>query len=434
MIVTQALRFLLIGAGTLAAVSSSSAALAQDRRPAAIPDASRPVERIAAVVNEDAISVLDLKARLRLALLSSGLPDTPDTRQRLGPQVLRSLIDEKLQIQESKRLGVSVTEQELDTALAHVAEQNHMQRAGLEKLLEQRKVPLSSLVGQIRANIAWTKLIQRKLRPTIQIGDEEIDGTLDKLRTNIGKPEYLAAEIFLAVDQPSHEGEVRQLADRLVDEIRKGTAFPAVARQFSQAAGAGNGGDLGWIQPGQLPEELDRILVTMRPGQLSAPIRDASGYHILLIRDQRTLNGGDARETKVHLKQLVLPIGAHGDRKTQLARAAALGERIKSCAALDEELRAAGQEKVGDVGSVRAGDLPPELGRLVNELPIGQLSPPFGNDRQIMVIAVCERKAANGGLPTREAIATSLSNERLDMLQRRYLIDLKRAAYVDVRM
>jgi peptidyl-prolyl cis-trans isomerase SurA len=435
MIVTKVFRSLLIGAGVFAALSGNPPAFAQDRKP---PDAravpGQAVEQIAAVVNDDAISVLDLDQRLRLALLSSGLPDSAETRQRLAPQVLRALIDERLELQESGRLNVTASKQEIETALSHIAEQNHLPRASLDNFLAQHSVPIAALVAQIKANIAWTKLIQRKLRPTIQIGDEDVDGALDRLRANAGKPEYLTAEIFLAVEQPSQDEEVRHFAEHLVDEIRGGTPFPAVARQFSQAAGAGNGGDLGWVEPGQLTDELDHALSGMRAGQLTAPVRDPSGYHILLVRDVRSINGGDPRETRVHLKQIAFPISPSADRKAQVAHATEFARRVHGCDAFDAELRAAGQEKNGDVGTLRAGDMPPELARLANDLPIGQVSPPFGNDRQVVVVVVCDRQVATGGLPNRDEIVLSLTNERLDMLQRRYLIDLKRAAYVDVRM
>ena len=81
-----------------------------------------------------------------------------------------------------------------------------------------------------------------------------------------------------------------------------------------------------------------------------------------------------------------------------------------------------------------AGDLPPDLARLVATLPIGQVSPPFGTDRQAIVLMVCERKLSNNGLPSRDDIQANLGNERIEQLQRRYIYDLRRTAYVDVRM
>ncbi|WP_192499332.1 foldase protein PrsA [Skermanella pratensis] len=202
--------------------------------------------------------------------------------------MLRSLVDERLQMQEASRANISVTDKEIDEAFGRVAEQNQMKRDQLEKMLASQGVPRSALESQIRATIGWGKLVQRRLRPSIEIGEEEIDAVLQRIEANAGKPEYLAAEIYLAVDSPEREEEVRRLADRLVEQIGQGASFPAVARQFSQSAGATNGGDLGWVQQGQLPEELDGALRDLRPGQASRPIRSLTGYHILLLREQRT--------------------------------------------------------------------------------------------------------------------------------------------------
>lgn len=268
------------------------AAPAQQSRPAEppaiAPPPARSVEGIAAVVNDDIISMSDLSARLQLALVSSGLPGTAEVRQRLTPQVLRSLVDERLQMQEASRANIAVTDKEIDDAFGRVAEQNQMKRDQLEKMLASQGVPRSALESQIRATIGWGKLVQRRLRPSIEIGEDEIDAVLRRIEANAGKPEYLAAEIFLAVDSPEREEEVRRLADRLVEQIGQGASFPAVARQFSQSAGATNGGDLGWVQQGQLPDELDSALRDLRPGQASRPIRSLTGYHILLLREQRT--------------------------------------------------------------------------------------------------------------------------------------------------
>ncbi|MEI6557140.1 MAG: peptidylprolyl isomerase [Rhodospirillaceae bacterium] len=429
----ETVRSLLAGVVIAAALTGLAPAdvLARSRTPSA-GDGGHPLERIAAVVNDDAISLTDTEARLRLALLSSNLPDNPDVRQRLLPQVLRSLIEERLQIQETKRLNISVPDQEVNAALAKIAEQNRMQRGDFERLLKSHNVPVSTLINQIRASLGWNKLVQRKLRPQVFVSDDEIDAYLERLRANNGKPEYLTAEIFLSVDTPAQDEEVRRTGDHLVDMMRQGAPFSAVARQFSQAAGANTGGDLGWVQIGQLSDELNKALVQLRPGQVSPPVRSPTGYHILMVRDQRTVNSGDPNETDVHLMQMVFPING-GDKATPMARAQDVGRRVHSCEAFAKEIKAS--RSGADMGTVKAGGLPPDIAQLVSALPIGQVSQPFGNDRQLVVLMVCERKtAAAAAAPGRDVIQASLGNERIEQLQRRYLYDLRRSAYVDVRM
>ncbi|MBI1209379.1 MAG: peptidylprolyl isomerase [Azospirillum sp.] len=392
------------------------------------------VGRIAAVVNEDIISVTDLNERMELALLSTGLPDTQESRDRLRPQVLRGLVDEALQLQEAKRNSITVTDQEMKEALGHIAEQNRMPPAQMEKMLRDHHVPISTLKDQVRAGIAWKRLIQRRLQPSVTIGDDEIEAAVERIQANAGKPEFLVAEIFLSVDRPGQEAEVSRLADRLVDQIRKGTSFSAVARQFSQAAGAANGGDLGWIQQGQLPEDLDKALRQMRPGQISPPIRSASGYHILLVREVRTVSGGNPADTKVHLQQVAFPVAGESSRNAVALRAKQFADSVNGCPAFEARVKSLGLPASGDVGEVRIGDMPPQLQQLVAGLPIGRASPPLSAANQVVVLMVCDRHMPSSSAPPREAIANALGNERLDMLQRRYMRDLRRSAFVELRV
>ena len=207
-------------------------------------------------------------------------------------------------------------------------------------------------------------------------------------------------------------------------------AFP-FARQFSQAAGANTGGDLGWVQAGQLSDDLNKALLMLHPGQVSPPIRSAAGYHILMVRDERTISAGDPNQTEVHLLQMTFPV-AGGDRAGALARAQEFANRVHDCDAFGAEIKAG--RSGADMGTIKAGELPPELARMVTGLPIGQAGPPFSNDRQAVVLMVCERKSNDAGLPSRDAVQTNLGSERIEQLQRRYLYDLRRTAYVDVRM
>ncbi len=433
MTMTKTVRLLLIGAALASAVTTLAPGTASARdRAAPGSNPSVPLERIAAVVNDDAISFTDTEARFRLALVSSNLPDTPEVRQRLMPQVLRSLIEERLQLQEAKRLNISAPDQEVKDALAKIAEQNRMQRAEFDNFLNAHNVPISTLMAQVRSGLAWNKLVQRKLRPQVFVSDEEIDAVLERVRANAGKPEYLTAEIFLAVDTPSQDDDVRRTGEHLVDLMRQGAPFSAVARQFSQAAGANTGGDLGWIQAGQLADDLNKALMQLQPGLVSPPIRSASGYHILMVRDMRTISAGDPNETQVHLMQMTFPLGSPAERAAQISRARDIASKIKGCDAFDSEIKA--NRNGADMGSLKVGELPPDLARLVSALPIGQPSQPLGNERQAIVVMVCERKTTDTSLPNRDAVHANLGNERIDQLQRRYLYDLRRAAYVDIRM
>lgn len=254
------------------------------------PAKAAPSEGIVAVVNSDAVSGSDLYDRMKLMIVSSGMPNTPEIQERLKGQVLGMLIDESIQIQAAREAKLNVTQEEIDSGFATIAQQNNMQPEQFREILKRSGIPLRTLQSQIRAQLAWGKVVQRKLRPQIDVTEADIDERLRFLETNIGKTQFQVAEIFLPVEAGTQEGEVRALAERLRNEItNKRAPFPQVANQFSQGASAARGGDLGWVQDGQLPDALNDALQPLKDGELTAPVRSLTGYHILLLRGKRSV-------------------------------------------------------------------------------------------------------------------------------------------------
>jgi peptidyl-prolyl cis-trans isomerase SurA len=249
--------------------------------------------RPAAVVNDDIISVLDLAMRVQLAVIAAGVEDTPDVRRRLTPQVLRSLIDERLQMQEAKRLDISVTDEQVAAALVSIAQQNNMTEGQFLTMLRNRGVIPTTLIDQIRAQIAWQTIVQRRVRPNVVITPEEVEEVASRLSSRRGSIERRVSDIFIPIESTSKESEAQASANRLLEELRRGANFSGIARQFSQSGTASLGGDLGWVPDGELGEELNSVLAQMGPGEISLPVRTVSGFHILYLRDMRKNEGGN---------------------------------------------------------------------------------------------------------------------------------------------
>ncbi|MDR6292822.1 MULTISPECIES: peptidylprolyl isomerase [Inquilinus] len=420
----------------LALVSvAAPSALAQTR--AAPAPAASAVGTIAAVVNDDVITVTDLQLRLRLALMSSGLPASQENQQRMLPQVLRLLIDEKLQGQEASRTGVAVPAQDVDKALASIAGQNHLSTQQLFTMLKSTGVPQAALEDQVRAQLAWRQLVQRRFVSQVEVSDTQIDEVVERLRANQGKPQYLVASIFLAVDQDSNDAQVRALADRLVSEVRKGAPFPAVARQFSQAAGAQNGGDMGWVLAGQLEPALDQVLGGMTQGQVSDPIRTLGGYNILLVRDKRVVNAQTATGVKVRLNQIVVPVPSTAPANrvdTVVGQMRNDFKDISGCEAFRTKVKELGVTANPDLGDVLLSRLPQGMRQVVSGLADGQVSPPMRVSDGVAVMMVCSRADAGGDGIDRDQIRAGLAEQRIDMMQRRLLRDLRGNAYIDIRL
>ncbi len=246
---------------------------------------------IAAVVNDRAITTSDVNERINLIMTASGIPNNTETRGRFEQQVITMLIDEQIKVQEADRLSIEVTEEEIQNGFATLAQQNNVPPEQFRKMLEGSGLKFSTLADQIKAEVAWGKVIASQVRPRVQIADADIDAELERLSGTIGSQQYLVSEIFLSVDTPDKESEVKQSAIKIAQQASQTPdKFPAIARQFSQAAGAAQGGDLGWVQGQQVQAELEETLKSMQQGSVSQPIRTSSGYHILLLRNQRQLD------------------------------------------------------------------------------------------------------------------------------------------------
>lgn len=393
--------------------------------------------RIAAVVNDEVISVYDLVNRTRLALVSTGLPDTPENRRRLQPQVLRGLIDERIQTQEAARQNISASENEMQAAITTIEQNNRMPPGGLAVAIRNSGVQYSTVEAQIRANLLWQKLVNRRLRATLQIGEDEIDEQMALIQAAQGTTEYLLAEIFLGVDSPEQDEDVRQTAAGLVEQLRRGVNFPTMARQFSQSASAAVGGDIGWVQSGTLDDDIENVLKDLPAGQVSEPIRSIAGYYIYAVRQRRTIAAPSADESKVSLMQLLLPLergATEADIDAQTALAETVRETVSGCADLERVAKELGVPPPTDPQQLRIGDLAPRVREIVTLLKVGEASAPMRMDQGLLMLMVCVREDAPSNLPTREDIAENLLRQRLDGLARRYLRDLRRAAFVDVRV
>lgn len=247
-------------------------------------------QQIVAVVNEDVISGKDFDNRLKLIMVSSGLPNNDEIRAKLAPQILNSLIEEQVMLQEARNMDITVEPQEIENGFAMIAQQNKTEAGKFKEMLQRGGIDLSTMSRQIEAQVAWGKVVQAKLRPKVIVSDRDVDDVLERLKAKIGTTEYLAAEVFLPVDSPAREKEVSQFATRMVKEVKAGKAsFYRLAQQFSKAAGAANGGDMGWVSQDQASEEIIAALKTMQKNGVSDPIRSPLGFHILFLRDTRAM-------------------------------------------------------------------------------------------------------------------------------------------------
>jgi len=397
---------------------------------------AQDVQRIAAVVNDEVISAYDLQRRLGLIIATAGPIQSREEMQRLQGQILRAMVDEKLQLQEARKNDITISDAEVEDAFNMVAQSNKLSPKEFTAYLRQLGLGKSVLTDQIRAELAWRQLVSRRLRPSLNISDAEIEGVLERMKANTGKPEYLLSEIVLIIDTPSAEAETRQTAQRLVAQLRAGARFAVLAHQFSEAATAAVGGDLGWIQQGQLDPKIDAVLEKMPIGRVSDPIETADGFHIIKLRDRRKIMAVDELDVGLTLKQIALPLAKDAlpaEIEALKKRFASETRTITSCDDVPAVAKRLGSDDFGDIGKVRVRDLPANLQAAVKKVEKGHASEPIVTGPSLRVFIVCDRIEPKLVMPTFEAVENMLSQQKLAMMARRYLRDLRRDTIIDYR-
>ena len=385
---------------------------------------------IAATVNDEVVSAYDVEARLRLVLFSTRLPDTPETRRRYRGQVLRSLIDERLQLQEAARRNVSVSEREIRRETVDLEQRNNIPAGRLSELLARNDVPPDAVAAQIRAGVAWRKLVSRQLRPRVVVGDEEIDEEIDRIASRRGQMEYRLAEIVMTAERPDQEAAVREVAERLAGQLRQGAQFGEVARQFSQSATAAVGGDLGWVHESDLDESLRDVVPGASKGALIGPLKALSGYRIVLLSDKRKI----AASARLNMRQLLVPIPADADAgevEARMATATELGREAGDCGTFEALARRVESPVPPDPGEIVTDGLAPEIKSVVEDLPAGRVSAPIRTPAGALLLMVCSRDEQ--APPNRMIVANRLLQQKMSLMARRYMRDLRLSAVIDVR-
>jgi peptidyl-prolyl cis-trans isomerase SurA len=393
-------------------------------------------QRIVAIVNDEIISGFDLSSRIDLIILSSQLPKTAEVRKRIQAQVLRGLIDDKLRLQEARRLKLNVNEQEFLRAVQRIEKNNRMKPGGMTDLLKQNNIDRVTFNTQIEARLLWQKIVRRQVRGSVNISAGAIDKAIARMSANKGKPEFLVSEIYIPFEPGKPLDQTRQLGERLYKQIGQGANFEALARAFSQSATAAGGGSLGWIREDQMDKELSEVLVKMSRGTVSKPIKGLDGFYILVVRDRRVSAGLPQADVSVDLQQvfLDLPKGARKETETaQLALAKTVAGSAESCGKLEKLGKELGSSRSGKLNNIKLSNLPANIRGAVEKLKPGQASQPIKAGGGIVVLMMCARRGDLGDEQVRKNVEFLLLQERASLVARRMLRDLRRAAFVDIR-
>ena len=393
------------------------------------------VVKATAIVNGEVITQTDIDQRLAFLSIANNTPIPANEVDRLRQQILSNLIDETLQIQAAKAEEIEITDADIDKTVARVAGTAKQTPDQMANYLKTRGSSIRSLRRQIQGEIAWRRLQSKKIESTVSVGDEEVQAVITKLTASKGAEEFRVGEIYLSANS-GNDAEVQANMAKIVNALQQGGSFVGYARQFSQSSSAAVGGDLGWVRPEQLPDQLANALRQMRPGMLSAPIKVQGGYSIIAVQDVRKILTADPRNAVLSLKQITLNFPAGTTRaqaEPMVAKFAAAAQNVGGCGGADK-LAADLNGEVVQTDDVKMRDLPPVLQEMLVQMQIGQATQLFGNINEgVRALVLCGRDEVDPSMPSFDQVFAQINEERVNLRSRRYLRDLRRDAVIDFR-
>jgi peptidyl-prolyl cis-trans isomerase SurA len=272
--------------------------------------------RIVAIVNGDIVTEAELTSRLNM-LLEDG-PPLPDegSHEQLRRQVLVRLIEQRLMLQEAKRLGLTVSAEELNEQLETVR-RRFASEEEFRQSLNDSGLMKEQLKQQLRDQLLVRKAIETQVRSRIVVSPQEVaQQTTNQPQLADQSARAEVSHILVRVTEERSEAQALALMQEIDRQLRQGKTFEELAARYSEDSNAAADGSIGWITPGELMPELDQAIATLESGEVSGPIRSRLGFHLVKVRDRRSASSLSAAEAKRNV-QLQLYQQKFDERMTQ---------------------------------------------------------------------------------------------------------------------
>ena len=387
---------------------------------------SQDIQAISAIVNDEVISRYDVQQRVQLIVSTSGIKPTQENISRLETQALRSLVNEKIQLQEAEKLDVPSSEQEVGLMLERIANGSQMSGEEILELINSQGVRPDTLLNQIRAELLWNKIVRGRYGSYVNVNDDEVSIVYDRTIESIGRDQFEISEIFLGYEDSKEEEEANILANRLVEQLRQGASFSAVAQQFSQSSTSGQGGYIGWVTEGQLDNEVINAIKNLDKDDISNPINSTGGYYIIRLNDITKAGGKNPLRNQYDLVSIIF-------NKENIQDANDFAKEFISCKRIDSLTEKYDEKEVNYIGKRILSELPSDLHEELLNKDAGETLNIREIGDNINLILICDRKDDIGIQVSRESIEENIYSQKIGMMSRRYLRDLRRDAVIEYR-
>ncbi len=424
----------------LLCVIGGNSATAQNRT---LSDKGVMLDRVAAVVNDGVVLRSELEEQMSLVgerLKAQGLEMPP--ADVLRQQVLERLILQELQIQRAQRAGIRVNDENLNQALAEVAQRNNIGLAQLPAALAAQGIDYGAYRETVRREMTIQVLQQRDVIQRINVSPRELEQFLEKQKSRPSElNEYNLSHILIAVPQeatPQQLEDATRRAEYVVSRARQGEDFARLAVAYSNSQTALEGGALGWRRGPEIPTVLADLVVGLKPGEISAPLRTPSGYHIVRLNEVR---GADqqvvieqTRARHILLKPTEIQDDATVEQRLREVRERILkGEDFAVLAKTLSEDPGSGAEG-GDLGWTAPGTFVPEFDAVLASLRENEISEPFRTQFGWHIVQLLGKRQYDSTDELRRQRAfLQLRGSKVDEETELWLRRLRDEAYVDIK-
>jgi peptidyl-prolyl cis-trans isomerase SurA len=426
-------------------------AQAQGLKPAAKPTlATAPVvqqaaDYIVAVVNSEPITNNEVRRELQRALQLASQQGRPQVAsQALANQVLENLINQKVQLQQAREVGIRVDEAAVDLAEQNVALQNKVDVDELHKRLAADGVTVSQMRAVLKDQLMLARLRDREVESRVRVTDQEVEAylqeqpqsvDLDALQVNL-------AQILIAVPENATEVQIAALqakGQRALARARAGEDFVALVKEFSDASDSLQGGQMGLRAANRYPPLFLQATQKLAVGDVSALIRSGAGFHILKVVEKINPSMPTMAVTQSRARHILLRVTPQMTESQALAK---LSEFKRAVVAGKADFAALARENSQDGSAAQGGDLGwaspgmfvPEFEEVMNRLQPSQVSDPLVSRFGVHLIQLMERrKATLSPREQRETVRAMLRDKKMEPAFISWAEGLRGRAYVEFR-
>ncbi len=412
-------------------------------RPPASLDRTVPLDRVIAVVNDEAITQWEVdeykRGILRQMQSQRVTPPAPDVLEK---QVLDRIVTERVLLQYAKETGVRVDDVQIERTIQRIAQDNKLSPEEFRKMIEREGLTYAKYRDSLRNEIIVQRLREREVESRILVSEAEIDNLLATLSLQAGgDTEFRLSHVLVVVPEQATPDQIaarRARAEEALKRIREGVDFAQVAAGYSDAPDALQGGGLGWRTTARLPTVFVEPVRALKPGETSGVLRSASGFHIVKLEEARDRDAPTVVEqTRVqHILIKVNEITSEADARIKIDR---IRERIETGSRFEDQAKLSSEDgsagKGGDLGWISPGDTVPEFELAMNKLNLDELSQPVRSPFGWHLIVVKQRRTQDVTADRkRDQARTAMRQRKSDEGFQDWIRQLRDRAYVEYKI